>query len=42
MNRAHGGKRTELYELVIKKKGSKLIAISAHNEEGARFLEEKK
>lgn len=37
MNRAHGGKRTELYELVIKKKGSKLIAISAHNEEGARF-----
>ena len=37
MNRAHGGKRTELYELVIRKKGSKLIAISAHNEEGARF-----
>ena len=37
MNRAHGGKRTELYELIIRKKGSKLIAISAHNEEGARF-----
>jgi oxidase EvaA len=37
MNRAHGGKRTELYDLVIKKKGTKIIAISAHNEEGARF-----
>ena len=37
MNRAHGGKRTELYDIIIKKKGSKIIAISAHNEEGARF-----
>ena len=37
MNRAHGGKRTELYDIIIKKKGSKVIAISAHNEEGARF-----
>ena len=37
MNRAHGGKRTELYDIIIKRKGSKLIAISAHNEEGARF-----
>lgn len=37
MNRAHGGKRTELYDEIIKKKGSEIIAISAHNEEGARF-----
>jgi len=37
MNRAHGGKRTELYDIIIKRKGSKLIAISAHNEEGARL-----
>ncbi len=37
MNRAHGGKRTELYDIVIKNKGSKIVAISAHNEEGARF-----
>ena len=37
MNRAHGGKRTDLYEIIIKKKGAKIIAKSAHNEEGARF-----
>ena len=37
MNKAHGGKRTELYDQVIKSKGSEIIAISAHNEEGARF-----
>lgn len=37
MNLAHGGKRTELYDLIIKKRNSKIIAISAHNEEGARF-----
>ena len=37
MNRAHGGKRTELYNLVIKQQGSRIIAKSAHNEEGARF-----
>jgi len=37
MNRAHGGKRTDLYEIIINKKGSKIIAKSAHNEEGARF-----
>ena len=37
MNRAHGGKRTELYNLIIKKQGSRIIAKSAHNEEGARF-----
>ena len=37
MNKAHGGKRTELYDQVIKRKGSEIIAISAHNEEGARF-----
>ena len=30
-------KRTELYDLVIKQKGSRIIAKSAHNEEGARF-----
>ncbi len=37
MNRAHGGKRTELYEIIIMNKGGKIIAKSAHNEEGARF-----
>ena len=37
MNRAHGGKITELYEIIIKNKGGKIIAKSAHNEEGARF-----
>ena len=37
MNRAHGGKRTDLYEIIIKKKGAKIIAKSAQNEEGARF-----
>tara|TARA_B100000214_G_scaffold374473_1_gene357355 strand:- start:1278 stop:1973 length:696 start_codon:yes stop_codon:yes gene_type:complete len=37
MNRAHGGKRTELYEIIIKNKGANIIAKSAHNEEGARF-----
>ena len=37
INRAHGGKRTELYEEIIKRNGSEIIAISAHNEEGARF-----
>ena len=37
MNKAHGGKRTELYDIIIKSKGGKLIAKSAHNEEGARF-----
>ena len=37
MNRAHGGKRTDLYEIIIIKKGAKIIAKSAHNEEGARF-----
>ena len=37
MNRAHGGKRTDLYEIIIKNKGASIIAKSAHNEEGARF-----
>jgi oxidase EvaA len=38
MNLAHGGKkRTELYDTIIKNKGAKIIAKSAHNEEGARF-----
>ncbi len=41
MNRAHGGKRTELYNVVIKNRGSKLIAKSAHNEEGARFWQKR-
>ena len=37
MNKAHGGKRTELYDQVIKRKGSEIIAISAHNEEALDF-----
>ena len=36
MNQAHGGKRTELYD-EINKKGSEIIAISAHNEEMLGF-----
>ena len=41
INRAHGGKRTELYEAIIKKKGTRLIAKTTHNEEGARFWRKK-
>lgn len=37
MNRAHGGKLPNYYDIVIKQKGSKLIYSAAHNEEGARF-----
>ncbi len=37
MNQAHGGKKTDLFDIVIKKVGSSIIAKSAHNEEGARF-----
>ena len=37
MNQAHGGKKTDFFDIVIKQQGSKIIAKSAHNEEGARF-----
>jgi len=37
INLAHGGKKTLLSDLVIKKKGTKLIAKTIHYEEGARF-----
>ena len=37
MNRAHGGKLPNYYDIVIKQKGAKLIYCAAHNEEGARF-----
>jgi dTDP-4-dehydro-6-deoxy-alpha-D-glucopyranose 2,3-dehydratase len=37
MNRAHGGKRPNFYDIVIQNKGSELIYYTIHNEEGARF-----
>ena len=37
MNRAHGGKRPNFYDIVVNLKGAKLIYCAAHNEEGARF-----
>ena len=37
MNRAHGGKLPNYYDIVVNQKGSKLIYCAAHNEEGARF-----
>ena len=37
MDRAHGGKLPNYYDIVIKQKGAKLIYCAAHNEEGARF-----
>lgn len=37
MNRAHGGKLPEYYDIVMKQKGAKLIYYTIHNEEGARF-----
>lgn len=37
MNRAHGGKLPNFYDIVIKLKRSKLIYSTSHNEEGARF-----
>ena len=37
MNRAHGGKRPNFYDIVVKNKGSELIYYTIHNEEGARF-----
>ena len=37
MNRAHGGKRPNLFDIVIQNKGSELIYYTIHNEEGARF-----
>lgn len=37
MNRAHGGKRPNFYDIVIEQKGAELIYYTIHNEEGARF-----
>jgi len=37
MNRAHGGKRPNFYDIVIQHKGAELIYYTIHNEEGARF-----
>ena len=37
MNRAHGGKRPNFYDIVIKRTGAELIYYTIHNEEGARF-----
>jgi len=37
INRAHGGKRPNFYDIVIKLKGAELIYYTVHNEEGARF-----
>ena len=41
MNQAHGGKKPDLFDVFIKEKGSKIIAKSKHNEEGARFWQKK-
>ena len=37
INRAHGGKLPRFHDIVIQRKGSKLIYLASHNEEGARF-----
>ena len=37
MNKAHGGRLPNFYDIVIKLKRSKLIYSASHNEEGARF-----
>jgi hypothetical protein len=41
MNLAHGGKKTDLFDIIINQKGSEIIAKSAHNEEGARFWQKR-
>ena len=37
INRAHGGNLPHLSDIVLKRKGTKLIYATSHNEEGARF-----
>ena len=37
MNRAHGGRLPNFYDMVINLKKTKLIYSASHNEEGARF-----
>ena len=37
MNKAHGGKRPNFYDIVIENKGAELVYYTIHNEEGARF-----
>jgi len=37
INRAHGGRLPNFYDIVIKLKKAKLIYSTSHNEEGARF-----
>ena len=41
INLAHGGKKTDLSEIILKLKGAEIIAKSTHNEEGARFWRKK-
>ena len=37
MNRAHGGKRPNFYDIIMQSKGAELVYYTIHNEEGARF-----
>jgi dTDP-4-dehydro-6-deoxy-alpha-D-glucopyranose 2,3-dehydratase len=37
MNRAHGGKRPNFYDIIMQGKGAELVYYTIHNEEGARF-----
>ena len=37
MNRAHGGKRPNFYDIIMQNKGAELVYYTIHNEEGARF-----
>jgi oxidase EvaA len=41
INRAHGGKKTDLTDIILNSKGSSIIAKTIHNEEGARFWRKK-
>jgi oxidase EvaA len=41
INLAHGGKKTDLTNIILNSKGSSIIAKTIHNEEGARFWRKK-
>ena len=41
INLAHGGKKTDLTDIILNSKGSSIIAKTIHNEEGARFWRKK-
>lgn len=41
INLAHGGKSTDLSDIILKLKGAEIVAKSYHNEEGARFWRKK-